>query len=61
MKSNMKRINTGQYYCTNNKIYNLYFVRMILDNGSIKDFPSEEHANAWWEDREPKFIPFKTP
>lgn len=61
MKPTMKRVQTAKFIVEDNKTYRLYMARLTWPNGKIKDFPSEEHANAWLEDRPVNFIPFKTP
>jgi hypothetical protein len=49
----MKRVKTGTFIARDEKIYRLYVARLTWPDGKIKDFPSEEHARAWLEDREP--------
>ena len=59
-KPTMKRVETGYYLEKATKIYRLYNCRVTFPDGKIKDFPSEEHAKAHLEGREPDFKPFIT-
>lgn len=60
MEPELKRMETSRFIVRDEVIYRLYIVRLTFSDGRTKDFPSEEHAKAWLEDREPEFIPFKT-
>jgi len=53
MEPTMKRVETGTFIVRDERIYRLYVARLTWPDGKIKDFPSEEHAKAWLEDREP--------
>lgn len=61
MQATMKKMETGHFTTINEKIYRLYVVRVTWEDGRTRVFPSEEHAKAHLEGREPKFVPFKTP
>ena len=60
MEPTMKRVNTAKFITEGEQIYRLYFARLTWPDGKTKDFPSEEHAKAFLEDREPKFEAYKT-
>jgi len=61
MQATLKRIETGHFTTIDEKIYRLYVVRVTWEDGRTRIFPSEEHAKAHLEGREPEFVPFKTP
>jgi len=50
----------GPLFIRNGKQYRLYTVRLKYPDGTRKDFPSEEHARAFLENRKPNFTPFET-
>jgi hypothetical protein len=56
----IQRLNTQVCCAHKKKIYRLYQVRVTWPNGNIRYFPSEEHAKAFIENREPNFVAFKT-
>lgn len=53
MEPTMKRVLTGSFIARGEQIYRLYMVRLEWPDGRRRTFPSEEHAKAWLEDREP--------
>ncbi len=55
MKPIMKRQKTGMYIVKKEKILSLYQVNLIYPDGRRKVFASEEHANAFLEDRPVNF------
>lgn len=61
MTPQLKRLDTGTFIKRGKITYRLYVTRLIWPDGKRKDFQSEEHANAFIEGREPKFIAFETP
>ena len=58
MEPTSKRIFLTGYHHINGEIYRFYEVRLKWPDGRIKDFPSEEHAQAFLEGRKPNFTDY---
>lgn len=54
MEPTMRRVKTGSFIARGEQIYRLYMVQLEWPDGRRRIFPSEEHAMAWLEDRDPE-------
>jgi ribosomal protein L7/L12 len=58
MEPTSKRIFLTGYHHINGEIYRFYIIRLRWPDGRVKDFPSEEHAEAFLEGRKPNFTSY---